>query len=441
MTDLLDRPTIAPGRPDEVTRPVADIPRESAPTPFRTSAACRVALAMLSGASGLLHLVMVPSHSQLSAIDGWTFAIAGWLQIGLAVLLATRPRRSLLWVTIAVNLAFVGVWAVSRIWGLPYGAHEWHAEAAGFVDLTVVGFEAALVLVAAALILRPTIASGWSDSDFVLASVVPVAVLALTTGALMSPGVANHAGASHDHGTGGEEVATGADGHAHEHGTSGDDLGFSLLANGHQHDSSVVELDAATQAELDGQLAVTRELAERYPTLADAKAAGYTEAGPFSPGLGLHLMPPADRFALGGDGRYDTRAELESPFLIYDGIEPDAPIAGFMYVAYGVQGEPEGFAGPNDHWHFHTNTCVTFQNGKIEAPLGADRSATQEQCDQFGGRLIENTGYMVHVWSVPGYENADGVFSELSRGIDCPDGTYYTIPLDDIGFVRTVCRT
>jgi hypothetical protein len=441
MTDLLDRPPVAPVAPDELTLPVMDAPTATGRS-FELSPASRVALAMLSGAAGLLHLVMVPSHLELSTIDGWTFAVAGWVQIGLAVLLATRPRRPLLWLTIAVNLAFIGVWAVSRIWGLPYGAHEWHAEAAGFVDLTVVGFEAALVLVAAVLLFRPSVASTWSDSDFVLASIVPVAVVALTTGALMSPGVADHASGSHgDHAMAGEEVVAG-DGHAHDHGEmAGDDRGFSLLGNGHQHDGSVVELDDATQAELDGELAVTVELAARYPTLADAKAAGYTEAGPFSPGLGLHLMPPADRFALGGDGRFDTRAELESPFLIYDGIEPDAPIAGFMYIAYGVQGEPEGFAGPNDHWHFHTNTCVTFNDGKIQAPLGADRSATQEQCDQYGGRLIENTGYMVHVWSVPGYENPDGTFAELTPNIECPDGTYYTIPLDDIGYVRTVCRT
>jgi hypothetical protein len=136
-----------------------------------------------------------------------------------------------------------------------------------------------------------------------------------------------------------------------------------------------------------------------------------------------------DKLAVGtGDGALDTPAEVQSAFLIYDGIEPDAKLAGFMYMAVGTQGEPQGFAGPNDHWHFHTNTCVVFADGKIQSPLGADRSATQAQCSKFGGVLIENTGYMVHLWNVPGYENPDGMFGNLTPAITCPDGKYNTIP-------------
>ena len=434
MTDLLDRPTVAPGT-SETVLPVAD-----APPPNRSarqiSVAGRIALGMLCGAAGVIHLVMVPTHTQLSTAEGVAFAVAGWTQVGLAVLLAARPNRSLLAVAIGANTMFIGAWAVSRVWGLPYGSHAWEAESASFVDLTVVGLEAAFVLVAAVLLLRPGAASSWSDSDYVLASVLPIAVIALVTAALMAPSTANHA-----HATGDGEMLIAGDGHDHAHAEAGDDRGFSLLGNGHQHESEAVELDAATQANLDREIAATAVLVERYPTLADAKAAGYTEAGPFSPGLGLHLMPPVDKMALGGDGRFDTQAEIESPFLIYDGIDPDAPLAGFMYIAFGVAGEPEGFSGPNDHWHFHTNVCITMTEGKIEAPLGADRSATQEQCDRYGGRLIPDTGYMVHVWSVPGYENPDGMFAELTPAIECPDGTYHTIPDEEIGFVRTICRT
>ena len=438
MTDLLDRPPVAPSR-DEVVLPVADAPRATGSSPG-LSPASRIVLAMLSGAAGIIHLVMVPSHMQLSTAEGVMFAAAGWVQIGLAVLLATRPTRSLLGATIAINLAFIGAWGFSRIWGLPFGSHAWHAESASFADLTTVGLEAALVLAAVVLILRPSVGGSWSDSQFVFASVIPVAVVALTTAALMAPSTADHAGGSHgDHAAGGDELIAG-DGHAHDHGaTAEDDKGLSLLANGHQHDSSQVALDDETQAQLDREIAGTQVLVQRYPTLADAKAAGYREAGPFTPGLGLHLMPPVSQLGLGGDGRIDTAAELEAPFLIYDGLEPDAPIAGFMYLSY-VQGEPEGFAGPNDHWHFHTNVCVVFGPDAIQAPLGADRSATQAQCDRFGGTLIPETGYMVHMWSVPGYENPDGLFAEITPAITCPDGTYFTIPEEEWGMTRTTCR-
>jgi hypothetical protein len=438
MTDLLDRPPVAPTH-DEVVLPVAETPRPTRSS-FALSPASRLTLATLSGAAGLIHLVMVPSHMQLSTGEGVMFAVAGWLQIGLAVLLATRPSRTLLGATIAINLAFIGVWAFSRIWGLPFGSHAWHAESASFADLTAVGFEAALVVAAVVLLCRPSIANSWSESQFVFASVIPVAVVALTTGALMAPSTADHAGGSHgSHAGTGDELVAG-DGHAHDHSAMAeDDKGFSALSNGHQHDSSQVELDEATQAQLDREIAGTQVLVERYPTLADAKAAGYREAGPFTPGLGLHLMPPVRNLGLGGDGRIDTPAEIEAPFLIYDGIEPDSPIAGFMYFSY-VQGEPEGFAGPNDHWHFHTNVCVVFGADGIEAPLGADREVSQAQCDRFGGTLIQNTGYMVHVWSVPGYENPDGMFAELTPSIACPDGTYFTIPEDEWGLARTTCR-
>jgi hypothetical protein len=439
MTDLLDRPPVAPGV-DEVRLPVADAPRTARPADV--SVAGRAAMALFSAAAGVIHLTMVPSHMQASAVDGVLFAVAGWAQIALAVALAVRPRRVVLWLTIALNLAFVGAWAVSRLWGWPFGAHEGVAESASFIDLTTVGFEIALVLCAVAWLVRPQLGASWSDKEFVVASVIPLAVVALATGALMAPSTADHAGAGHSHS---DELATG-DGHTHAE-AGEDNRGFAALVNGQEHEGMAhshgddVALTPQEQAQLDTELAWTQPLIDNSSTLAAAKAAGYTEAGPFSPGLGLHLMPPMDKMRIGGDGVLDTQAEVESAYLIYDGIEDSSRLAGFMYIAVGVQGEPQGFAGPNDHWHFHTNTCVVFADGKIQSPLGADRSATQEQCSRFGGTLIENTGYMVHVWNVPGYENPDGLFGNLTPAITCPDGNYFTIPDEEIGYTRTICRT
>jgi hypothetical protein len=53
---------------------------------------------------------------------------------------------------------------------------------------------------------------------------------------------------------------------------------------------------------------------------------------------------------------------------------------------------------------------------------------TSQACAAVGGTWIERTSYMVHVWTVPGYESNRGVFSDINPAIACPDGTYYTVP-------------
>jgi hypothetical protein len=128
--------------------------------------------------------------------------------------------------------------------------------------------------------------------------------------------------------------------------------------------------------------------------------------------------------------------------LVYDGLGPDAPLAGFMYMSYGQETAPEGFAGPNDTWHYHESVCIVRgEDGVIETPFGADlEGVTEQMCTDVGGAFIAFTGYMVHVWNVPGYESPDGMFTELNPRITCPDGTYHRIPIAELGDKDTVCR-
>lgn len=209
---------------------------------------------------------------------------------------------------------------------------------------------------------------------------------------------------------------------------------------GHVHTTSVVAVDPVTQQYLDEQLAQLKPLIEKYPTVAAAEAAGYHRQGPYSPGLGAHYLE-GKYFVNPGPTMSDEA--LKHPMLIFDGITPDAKLAGFMYniLSFDTQNPPEGFIGPNDHWHYHTNVCLTINpDGTTDAPLGADASATKELCDQYGGRLLANTGYMVHVWPVPGYESPQGMFSNLNPKMTCPNGTYYIVPLDQVGHRKNVCR-
>jgi len=420
MTDLIDRttPLTEPGSSPEVR---TDRHRLELSLPLRALLAC------LLLAAAVIHIAMVPAHAGESTVEGLTFVAAGWAQLLLAIAVVVQPTRRVLAWTIGLSLAFVGAWAFSRTLGLPYGAHIGQAEPVSSVDLTAVGLEVAAVLAAVVAWRRPRLGEQWGESTLVLASIVPVALLLGTTAVVMSPSATNHT-----HGAG-------ADNHVHAD-AAADEKGLSTLTNGHVHAHAAdVALDRATQAQLNTQLAQTAALVVRYPTVAAAEAAGFHRAGPFTPGLGAHYMPP--KVAVTPDGLMDADA-LQWPMLIFDGMTPDAPLAGFMYLAYRNT-EPEGFAGPNDHWHYHTNVCVAQgPNGAIDTPFGADaENIDPALCADYKGQIIDNTGYMIHVWTVPGYESSNGTFSDINPAITCPDGTYHHIELAELGHRDTTCLT
>jgi hypothetical protein len=440
MTEVLDR-TAAPRR---ATRPEpapagAEARRFERGWPHTPGLAAL--LAALSAGAGAIHLAMFPSHWSESVVEGLAFAAGGWLQIAIAALLLRRAARATLGAAIVVSAAAIAVWIVSRTAGLPFGAHAGHAESVGFVDLTCVALEAALIIGAAALLLRPHLDAPVARFGAAATLVAIGAVLALTTSALASPGALDHAAHSHgDH----------AAGHVHGTPAGGDDRGFSLLVNGqHEHTTVQHTLDAPTRTELRRQLLVTRSLSRDYPTVAAAERDGFKRVGPYIPGIGAHYWrSPIGTYGRGpewnADGVFDDE-ELRHPLmLIFDGTTPASKLAGFMF--YSTKGsEPEGFAGRNDTWHFHENLCLKLgADGTVDVPFGLDNSATPQQCANVGAQIIPTSGYMVHVWSVPGFEMTaeyGGVFGELNPKLDCPDGTYYQLPLDEwASHPMNVCR-
>jgi hypothetical protein len=214
--------------------------------------------------------------------------------------------------------------------------------------------------------------------------------------------------------------------------SSGDASDSGMTAVNGQHVHGVKALDVAAEAEPDQpldtptrdllaqQLSAARDHAMQYPTVADATAAGYRLAGGFAPGSGAHYIGGP---MTGGD-TFDPKA-VQS--LIYDGASPSSEIVGLMYYSMGADA-PEGFAGPNDHWHRHSNVCTKFANGQVEVPFPADADVTKEQCTDAGGFLMAITGYMVHAWVVPSWESPQGVFSHENVNVRCADGTYNTQP-------------
>jgi hypothetical protein len=209
----------------------------------------------------------------------------------------------------------------------------------------------------------------------------------------------------------------------------GDDKGWSKVENGSGHHMApeipLALIPAAVRAEMLRQLALTLDVVKKYPTVKAAEAAGYRRAGPFIPGLGTHYI--------GGRpmrGSVITDAEILAPAtIIFDGTTPDAPIAGFMYMARAASRsapEPEGFAGPNDKWHFHTGVCTVQGANNTTEIFGFDGSITEADCRKSGGNFAAVTQYMLHVWTVPGYTSPLGVYSHANPALTCPDGTYHT---------------
>jgi len=161
-----------------------------------------------------------------------------------------------------------------------------------------------------------------------------------------------------------------------------------------------------TQAQLD----TVRAIIERYPTGADAMAAGYIPATVNLKGIASHYI----KSGAIGFTTFDEAFDINEPeALLYDGNEPDSPIVGISYLASGVTA-PEGFEGPWDVWHRHDAVC--FAGGLVVAEVGGHEGSlidiTAEECAAQNGITypIDNLS-MIHVWMKPGYPSETGVFA------------------------------
>jgi hypothetical protein len=89
-------------------------------------------------------------------------------------------------------------------------------------------------------------------------------------------------------------------------------------------------------------------------------------------------------------------------FLIYGGLEPEAPLVGVAYVVSGTSDPPEAFAGSNDWWHLHQKICF----GPNGDTLAGAEEIPDEECAALGGtqRDLGPGVWLLHVWMVPDYE-------------------------------------
>ena len=389
----------------------------------------RPELVLLSAAAlgaGLLHAAFAPGHFAEDWAHGLFFAVVAWLQLLLAVGLFARPRR---WVFGAglLNAVVIVTWVVSRTSGLPFGPNSGVAEDVGVPDLVCTALEALMVLGCLMLFLR---AGGGrilhllrGPRWLVSAAAFGTVAIAVASTIALTPKYASE----HHHG-GSAEVA--ADGHVHDASGAASATGvaawtegqspcektgapasegqLSTDGQGHNHRGPTPQqpIDEATNITLQQQQVLARDAAAKYPTVKDAEAAGYRMSTVYVPCIGAHYTN------IGLVGPFNPATPSE---LLYDGTTPDSKIVGLSYLIFNpTPGEPDGFAGPNDHWHQHNaNGGLCLKGGVV---VGGEDS-TPEECTARGGKktILANV-WMLHDWVVPGWDCSWGVFAG-----ECPE--------------------
>jgi len=182
-------------------------------------------------------------------------------------------------------------------------------------------------------------------------------------------------------------------GHDHGHAGTGDELEVPLLTG-----------DALVFAQ---QWLAAQRAVPSLDTLDEVQALGYVRASAASTGVGTHWV---------------LWSQVARPFdparpamVLYDERRDPPQLVGYSYWLRS-DGEPVGFAGPNDGWHQHEGLCVV--NGWVDR----ERSLGPDDCA--GTYLAGGDLWMLHAWVVPGWENRRGRFASTHPTL-CPprDGT------------------
>jgi hypothetical protein len=418
MTDLIERVDAAFSDSETATSSGAPEQGEG-PRPERDDGGHAVRrplpilLAVAVGGSAVLLFAMASGH--LHGDRATTGVVAALAQVALAVGVLTRPSRVLYAVVACCNVAVAALWLVFE------GPH--------MVSLTTCAIGMALsaiaVLVGAALAFRPSLGQAWSTDASVIGSLVPLAVVVVTLVGLF--GTTSAASTPPPHAASGG-ISSGALAEQMTVKVPGENSKtFKSTVAGNATEQSelkkFVPLDPANQALLSQQLATAQQAAMRFPTFGSAKAAGMILAGGMAPGVGAHMQSFGNTFS---DVNPDGSINAANPASwIYAGTAPNSPVVGLMYTSFATNA-PAGFAGPNDHWHQHSNVCVKFANGMIAVPFAVDQDVTPLECADAHGTFMKKTVWMVHAWVVPGWESPQGVFSHDNLHVYCPGNTDLT---------------
>lgn len=174
--------------------------------------------------------------------------------------------------------------------------------------------------------------------------------------------------------------------------------------DGHSSVDPVAEvpLSAADQAQFDSQWVAAQQAIAQRDTLEKAAALGYVRAAAPAGGIGTHWV---------------LWSQIAKPFdpakpsmLLFDERRKPAVLVGYSY-ALQTPTRPEGFAGPNDHWHQHIGLCV--DNGWVVR----EQTSGPGACN--GTYIAGGDFWMLHAWVVPKWENRKGRFAPFNPNL-CP---------------------
>jgi hypothetical protein len=302
------------------------------------------------------------------------------------------------------------------------GPDAWTPESVSLADALSSGFEAGIVVLSLAVLVRPALAQHSVRPSFAIGGlgVTGIAVAVISTVALMPSFASAH------HGGGSDE----ADGHSSH--SSADDpkagkdhaivsnaprgttpceksgppasAGQISSAGGHGTRGPVEWKsmpDRATRDELGAQLEIAHQVTLQFPTVADAEAGGYRKVTGYVPCIGAHYIKTAN---------FRGFDPAKPAMILYDGTNPDSKVVGLSYATLGDPNTPpEGFGGPNDPWHKHdSNGGLCIKGGVV---VGAE-STTEEQCKARGGNKVAlNNLWMNHTWVADAWPSSWGVFS------------------------------
>ena len=393
----------------------------------------RWTMALLMLGSAGIHFAAMGEHAGVSWTHGLFFGFTAWAQVMLAALLVLGPARRSIQAMILFNFAVIVVWLVSRTVGIAIGT-DGTPESVEFADALCAAFEAVAIGLGLVYICggvarrRIHVGAGWA-----IGGVVAVVVIALSSFGFSPAIVDSSGGGGHTHADAVVAAAAPATGavsatHTHVHGSTGSSTATDL--NGHVDPGrqgpgrrrggpgrrAARPRRPARCCNSSSSSPATPRCATRRPTPPSPRAT--TSSAGFGPGSGAHYI--------GGYGGIFGAFDPSKPLaLIYDGTSPTSQMVGLMYYGMGDTA-PEGFAGPNDHWHRHSNVCT--RGAEVLSPPDAD--ITEAQCKGLGGFFMKITGWMVHAWVVPSWESPDGVFSHENPNLRCADGTFDT---DTIG--------
>jgi hypothetical protein len=339
--------------------------------------------ASASVAAGLVHGAVIGVHGDDRTLV-WLFSAAALLQCGLGIALFAQPRRWVLSLCVAANLAVVTTWLLSRTTGIGFVASLKKVEPVALTDGICALLGAIAVVASLAALSRPRPVA----FPAIGALVVPVF---LTIGLLTLPALVAAPG-----------HATGGGGPRHVHAGA---VARTAAAAKPFDPTQPIDLSGtpgATRAQQKRAEVLLRSTLEKLPQFADpavAEAAGYHSIGDGFSGH-EHFM----KWDSINDTTFFDPDHPESLVYRYRNGQRTLEAAMFLLPdSYGLDTVPD-IGGPLTQFHIHDDLC--FTNDPV-APQLVGLTSSGGSC---GSAQRFRPAPMVHVWIKP---NVCGPFSAL----------------------------